>query len=85
MMARINRKSGRQVIVSTHSAELLSDEGIPPEDVLMLVPTKEGTEVEVAAENEQIRALLKGGLSVADAVLPRTVPQAAQQLSMFGD
>lgn len=85
MMARINRKSGRQVIVSTHSSELLSDEGIPPEDVLMLVPTKEGTDMQVAADNEQIRALVQGGLSVADAVLPRTVPQNAQQLSMFGE
>ena len=85
MMARINRKGGRQVIVSTHSSELLSDEGIPPEDVLMLVPTKEGTDMQVAADNEQIRALVQGGLSVADAVLPRTVPQNAQQLSMFGE
>jgi predicted ATPase len=85
MMVRINRKGGRQVIVSTHSAELLSDEGIPPEDVLMLVPTKEGTDMQVAADNAQIRALVEGGLSVADAVLPRTVPHNAQQLSMFGE
>ena len=85
MMARINRKGGRQVIVSTHSAELLSDEGIPPEDVLMLVPTKEGTDIQVAADNAQIKALVQGGLSVADAVLPRTVPQNAEQLSMFGE
>ncbi len=85
MMARINRKVGRQVLVSTHSSDLLSDEGIPPEEVLMLVPAEEGTEVRVASENEQIRALVQGGLTVADAVLPRTVPQNAEQLSMFGE
>jgi predicted ATPase len=85
MMARISRKGGRQVIVSTHSSELLSDAGIPPEEVLMLVPTKEGTDVKVAGDNEQIRALVEGGLSVGEAVLPRTVPQNAEQLSMFGE
>lgn len=85
MMARVSRKSGRQVIVSTHSSELLSDEGIPPEEVLMLVPTKEGTKVQVASESEQIRALVEGGLTIADAVLPRTVPQNTEQLSIFGE
>jgi predicted ATPase len=85
MMARINRKTGRQVIVSTHSSELLSDEGIPPEEVLMLIPTKEGTKIEVASKDSQIRALVEGGLTIGDAVLPRTVPQHAEQLTMFGE
>jgi predicted ATPase len=84
MMARLARKTGRQVLLSTHSADLLSDEGIAPEEVLILNPTKEGTSVEVAADDQQVRELLAGGLTVADAVLPRTMPRDAEQLTLFG-
>lgn len=85
MMARIGRKVGRQILVSTHSSELLSDEGIAPEEVLMLVPSKEGTEVKEAGNDQQIRALLEGGTTIGEAVLPRTAPKRSEQLSMFGD
>lgn len=85
MMARLGRKTGRQIFVSTHSAELLSDEGIAPEEVLMLEPSKEGTEVRVATSDNQVRALLEGGVTMAEAVLPRTAPKNAQQLVMFGE
>jgi hypothetical protein len=85
MMARIGRKSGRQFLVSTHSADLLADEGISPEEVLFLVPSNEGTAVKLAAQEPAIRALLQGGASMADAVLPRTAPRNAVQLSRFAD
>lgn len=65
----------RQVMLSTHSADLLSDKGIGGEEVLILSPGAEGTDVNVASSIREIRGLLEGGLSVADAVLPRTVRQ----------
>jgi hypothetical protein len=85
MMARIGRKAGRQFLLSTHSADLLSDDGIAPEEVLLLVPSNEGTVVNLAAQEPAIRALLEGGVSMADAVLPRTAPRNAAQLSLFAD
>jgi predicted ATPase len=85
MMARIGRKAGRQFMLSTHSADLLSDDGIAPEEVLLLVPSNEGTVVNLAAQEPAIRALLEGGVSMADAVLPRTAPRNAAQLSLFAD
>ena len=85
MLARLSRKNDRQVLLSTHSADLLSDEGIGAEEVLVLEPLKEGTRVQVARDDEQIRALLEGGLTVAEAVIPKTAPAAADQLSLFGD
>ncbi|MBI4516328.1 MAG: AAA family ATPase [Deltaproteobacteria bacterium] len=85
MMARLARKSGRQVFVSTHSADLLADEGIAPEEVLILTPSQEGTRISLATSDAEIQALLEGGLSIAEAVLPRTAPQNAQQLALFGD
>lgn len=83
MIFRLQRKRGRQVLATTHSAELLTDGGIAPEEVLLLTPAREGTEVILAADIAEVRALLKGGQSVADAVLPRTVPDLARQLSLF--
>ena len=65
----------RQVMLSTHSADLLSDEGIGGEEVLILSPSAEGTDVRVSSSIREIRDLLEGGLSIADAVLPRTVRQ----------
>ncbi|MEA1895833.1 MAG: AAA family ATPase [Euryarchaeota archaeon] len=65
----------RQVILSTHSADMLSDEGIGGEEVSLILPGAEGTDVKAASSIRQIRDLLEGGLSVADAVLPRTARQ----------
>lgn len=83
MFARLSRKSGRQIIVTTHSADLLSDPGIAGEEVLLLTPSSEGTVVEVASAKREIRDLLTSGLTVAEAVLPRTAPKNAAQLSLF--
>lgn len=85
MMARAGRKSRRQVLISTHSADLLSDEGIAPEEVVLLEPSREGTRVRLAAEIGEIRALLEGGETMGDVVLQYTAPHQAAQLSLFGD
>jgi predicted ATPase len=81
---RMQRPKRRQVIVSSHSAELFSDKGIRPSEVALLRPRgKEGTLVELASEKNDIRDLLAGGMSMAEAVLPLTAPDRIQQLSLF--
>jgi hypothetical protein len=85
MFARVQRRSGRQLLVSTHSTDLLRDDGIGLDEVLLLLPNAEGTTVRPAGEFKEIRALLEGGVSLADAVMPRTAPARAQQLTLFGD
>lgn len=85
MMARVQRRTGRQIFVSTHSPELLRDDGIGLDEVLLLIPGREGTDVKTAASQQDIRDLLEGGLSLAEAVIPKTNPQNAKQLSLFGE
>lgn len=86
VFARLQRRSGRQVLLSTHSADLLTDEGIGLDEVLLLTPSQEGTEVRAAGEFQEIRALLEGGSSMAEAVIPRTRPPKLHQLAFaFGD
>jgi predicted ATPase len=84
MFARIQRRSGRQVLVSTHSSDLLQDRGIGLDEVLLLLPEHEGTAVQPASAFEEIPLLLEGGSSLADAVVARTRPARAEQLSLFG-
>lgn len=85
MFARLQRRTGRQIIISTHSPELLRDEGVGIDEVLLLTPTKEGTKVSNASEFREIKDLLDGGLTMAEAVLPHTRPASVEQLSLFGD
>jgi len=85
VMARAGRKTLRQVIISTHSADLLADESIAPEEVLLLEPSEEGTRVRLASKDSQVVALLEGGLPIAEVVLPITAPAESAQLALFGD
>jgi len=86
MMWKATRNSRRQVLVSTHSAALLSDRTIAPEEVLLLRPTNEDTSVSVAACSDEVRALLEGGMSIGEAVLPRVAPARPEQLLVkFGE
>jgi predicted ATPase len=85
MFARIQRRLGRQVLISTHSSDLLRDEGIGLDEVLLLEPGEEGTSVRPANDFAEIRALLEGGVSLAEAVIPRTRPRRVERLALFGD
>jgi predicted ATPase len=85
ILARIQRRSGRQVLLSTHSSDLLRDDGIGLDEVLLLIPSSEGTEVRPAKQIVEIEELLEAGISLPEIVIPRTRPERAEQLSLFGD
>ena len=84
LLWRLQRARRRQVFVSSHSAELFGDRGIKPSEVALLRPRgSEGTVVELASDREDVRLLLEGGMTVADAVLPLTAPAGIAQLTFF--
>jgi len=83
LIYQMRKQRRRQVLVSTHSADMLTDKGIDGRETLLLTPRKEGTTVEVATDITELRDLLEAGLSVGDAVLPRTRPQNIEQLGLF--
>ena len=85
LLARVQQRSGRQLILSTHSRDLLLDRGIGLNEVLVLDPSSEGTSVQPASTFSEIVDLLDGGIPVADAVIPRTRPRHPEQLSFFAD
>ncbi|MBI4905664.1 MAG: AAA family ATPase [Acidobacteria bacterium] len=79
---RLQRRSRRQIFVTTHSWELLSEKGIGGEEVIVLTPDTEGTTVETAASFEDVKEQLDAGLSIADAALPRTISSTLRQLDL---
>lgn len=86
MLHRATRRTRRQAIVSTHSPDFLRDDGIAPDETLLLRPDNNGTRVDVAAADPTVSLLLESGASMADAVLPQTAPKEEGQLAlMFGD
>lgn len=85
MFARTQRRSGRQILISTHSPEMLRDEGIGLDEILLLMPQAEGTLVKPATSIKDAQQLLDSGLSLAEVILPNTAPAKAYQLSLFGD
>lgn len=75
------QKSKRQILLTTHSEALLSNQGIDERGVVLLESGKQGTTGRVANDDE-LRAL-RTGLSVAEVVLPKTRPSAVSQLGLW--
>ena len=81
-IARIQRgKSGSQVFITTHSYDILSDEGISSKEVLLLTPSSEGTEVKCIDDIDDVRHELEAGLTVADSVIPYTRPSEIDSIT----
>lgn len=80
IIAKLQKKPKRQVFITTHSYDLLSNRGIGSEEILMLSPTNEGTEIQVSSDNKEIKSLLNSGLNPAEVILPRTKSQNVNQM-----
>ena len=83
MLWRVRSRPARQLFLSTHSPELLADEGIGLDETLLFFPEGEGAKVQSAASLDDIRPLLEGGLSLSEVVIPRTQPPDVRGLALF--
>jgi len=77
---KIQKQKKRQVIMTSHSADLLSDKGVSLHEVLVFTTDKEGTKIEVANKIAEVRAMLAGGMTPGEAILPRTAPRNMDQV-----
>lgn len=84
MFARAQRRSGRQIIVSTHSPRLVGDTGVGLDEVLVLRTTAEGSEGVLAAEIPDVVNQMRCGIGLDEILLAETRPEGVHQLSMFG-
>lgn|SRR5574341_43041 len=86
LMHRVQRERKvalRQTILSTHSFDLLRDEGIAADEVLIFNPHHEGSFVRLVQDIEEAKWLLESGATMADIVPAYTRPVDASQLSLF--
>lgn len=83
MIARMQRHSGRQVILTTHSEAIVGEPGIGLNEVFRLVPSENGTKIEVAASNQEVANLVRHGFTVGQAIMPLARPTGLEQLSLF--
>lgn len=83
LIFKLQKPRKRQILLTSHSTDLLSDRGISLNEILLLEPTPEGTLVKSAATMPEIKAMLEGGIAPGEAILPRTKPKNINQLSLF--
>jgi predicted ATPase len=76
-----DRKTKRQVLLSTHSEALLSNPGIDGRNIVLLMSGIEGTTAR--ALDQQERGALEAGLSIAEVILPKTRPDNVNQLGLW--
>lgn len=64
---RIKSRVSRQVIITTHSEALLSNTGIDPKGIIVIVPSSDGSLLRSINSEEQLA--IESGFSASEAVL----------------
>lgn len=82
LIHRLQKPKKRQVIISSHSSDLLSDRGISLNEIIVLEPAAEGTQAIVASSISDVKSMLNTGMTPASAILPRIKPKNINQLSL---
>lgn len=88
MIWRLQQHRQRQVIISSHSADLLADTTIDASEIVILRPGKDGTQADTGPNIMEVISLLDSGATPAEAVLPIINPRVegmARQLSIFDE
>ena len=78
-----SKKETRQVFITTHSYDMLANNGLGSNEVILLKPSKEGTEVINAADLEDVNAELSAGFTMADAIIPYTKPENVDSIAQL--
>ncbi len=82
MIARATRVSKRQVLITTHSSELLSD-GVDLSEAHLLRVTSQGTEVVSEPELKDVQVLVDGGVPLGEAILPKAKAKYVERLPLL--
>lgn len=88
-ISKLQRKKGkenRQVIMTTHSYDLLDNQSIGANEVLILENSQEGTIVKVVKDSADLVNYLDSGFSMAETVIPKVAPKnisAIQQVKIW--
>lgn len=82
ILYRMTRGRGSQVILSTHSTEMLKDPGLGVNEVAVLEPGQDGTTVTSAADLADTDLLITADLNLDEILDPITRPSQVERLSL---
>ncbi len=82
ILYRMTRGRGSQVILSTHSVDMLKDPGLGVNEVIVLEPGQDGTIVTSVADLADIDLLLTADLNLDEILEPITRPSQIGRLSL---
>lgn len=72
-IARIRRHKNRQVFATTHSFEILNNQGLMMKEVLLLETDEEETKVTNVSNDKSVVEVVNSGMTIADAILGRNI------------
>lgn len=81
ILYQMTKSCGSQVILSTHSGEMLQDPGLGIDEVVILQPGSEGTTVTSVAKKVDIEVFRTADMNIDEIVEPLTEPLEVWQLS----
>jgi predicted ATPase len=84
ILANVAVRNGRQVIMTSHSPDLIADTGIDPSELLVLQTDGSATNVIVGSDLPGLVDAARADLPLAPVVEAYTRPEKYAQLSLFG-
>ena len=81
VLASTQRANGAQILLTTHSPDLLADEGVRPDEVVELEPTADGTVGYVLSDLPDVVDLVDNGIPLSDIVRTRSQPPGVERLA----
>ena len=84
LMTRLYRRSPRQLLITTHAPHLLNDPGIGLDEVHLLKPGPQGTEIIPATDHQPTASLYSedGQLSLGEILMPAVAPEQIDRFYM---
>ena len=84
ILSRVQRTGGPQVLLTTHAAEVLGDEGIGLDEAVVLFPGEEGTTARLASTIDDVAELIDTGMNLDEILRPMTEPGGVNDLARLG-
>ncbi len=84
ILANVSKRRGRQVIMTSHSMDLVADTGIEPSELLLLRTTGSETAVTLGSEVDSLREAAEADMPLSTHVEALTRPEGYTQLALFG-
>ena len=78
----VQREGEPQVILTTHSPNMLEEEGINPQEVVLLEPGAEGTNASTLDKIEQVNEINNIGVPIGDFLIPLSKPESPYRLAL---